>query len=251
MNPNKLIILFCLIFFLCIVSVVFSEEAAEKKKPKEPPVKWSGFVEGGGTVQHGNTRTKQLTLGAELIRTTKKTKLLSKGFLAYGETDNVKTRDNYYGIVKFDYFLSRKFYGYLSLEVQSDEFRDLKLRTIASGGGGLELIKNEKHYLAGALGVASLKENFEAAEDDRRSTARSEVKYKWSFQPKSSFNNNCVLFTGLTENKYQIRNEASFSFTLMKHLGLRCGHIWQYENKPSSGFKKADSTYFFNIQYKF
>ena len=82
--------LLCLIFCLGVASVVKAENAAKEKKTAEPLVKWSGFVEGGGTVQHGNTRTKQLTLGAELIRTTKKTKLLSKGFLAYGETDNVK-----------------------------------------------------------------------------------------------------------------------------------------------------------------
>lgn len=100
---------------------------------------WTGSVTVGGNVQSGNTDRASASLAAGAERKTDRDRF-SLGFIYnYGKENDQLTVRNTYASGKYDYFFTKKLYGYLALELLNDQFQDIDLRTTVGPGIGYQI----------------------------------------------------------------------------------------------------------------
>ena len=117
--------------------------------PPKPKPKWKGNVSAAVTSTHGNTKTEVISASANLSKRTEKDRTTLSADYARGEQQDPdtgemkKTEDWWRAKAKYDYFFSKKFYGYLDGRYETDKIAELDRRVIVGGGAGYQWIESE------------------------------------------------------------------------------------------------------------
>jgi putative salt-induced outer membrane protein YdiY len=216
-----------------------------------PPTEWSGSVNIGTTIQSGNTDRITTSVGAAASRETDEDRFSLRFLFNYAEEDEVRTARNTYGSIKYDRFFSPRAYGYLAVEMLSDEFRDLDMRSQAGAGGGYIIIEEADLKFEGELGLAYVSENYDVASDESELSVRLAGNFSWSISGTLKFTDALVLFPSLEESEYTARNVATLSTALGAGWSLTFSNILEYDSDPPAGIAKTDRTWILGLQYSF
>jgi putative salt-induced outer membrane protein YdiY len=224
----------------------------EVQEVNPPPSKWTGNIHFGGNYQTGNTELLNASFGAQAARQSKTDRFSMRFLYNYAEEDGDLTARNAYGALKYDYFFTKKLYGFLSLEMLNDTFKDINLRTAVGPGAGYQLREDDLD-LALELGVTYFSEDRQRAPDDRWFTGRVSAILGWLITQSIRFEDVLIVYPEFQElGEFQLRNDASVNTTLFANWSLRLGNILQYDSSPGSpGVKKTDSTWVLALQYNF
>jgi hypothetical protein len=120
----------------------------------EPPTQWHGNINIAAKGTDGNTLTKSFLISAEGSRETESDLLILRAIFRYGAQSGVLSERSTYGIFKYQYKLTPRFYGYASEELISDTFKDISMESITSVGAGFDILKEPGCDLSAELGVA-------------------------------------------------------------------------------------------------
>jgi putative salt-induced outer membrane protein YdiY len=213
---------------------------------------WTGSVTVGGNHQSGNTDRASASLAAAAERRTDRDRF-SLGFLYnYGEEDDELSARNTYGSAKYDYFFTKKLYGYVALELLNDEFQDIQLRTIVGPGMGYQIWDDPRKALAFEAGVTYFSDNREVAEDSEYFAARLGLNFRYNLFEAVVFTDRLLYYPSLEESdNYKLRNEAGLTAPLGAEWALSLTNILQYDNEPSPGLETTDSQWILGLQYSF
>ena len=213
---------------------------------------WTGSVAVGGNLQSGNTDRMGLSVAAGGERRTDRDRF-SLGFLFnYGEEEGEITARNTYGNLKYDYFFTKKLYGYLSLELLNDKFQDVKLRTVVGPGIGYQIWDDPIKSLAFEAGASYYSNNRYTFEDDDYWAARLGLNFRYTFFKYIVFTDRFLYYPSLeTFSNYTLRNEAALTTPLGVNWALKLANILQYDNNPAPGYGNTDVQWILGIQYSF
>jgi putative salt-induced outer membrane protein YdiY len=212
---------------------------------------WHGSVTVAASDQGGNTERASATVAAEAQRRTERDRFKLRCLYNYAEEDDQMTSRNVFGAAKYDYFFTKKLYGYLSEELFSDEFRDLELRAVTGAGVGWQVVDKPELSFSAEVGAAHVNEDFETGEDDSRIAARLAGSLKWTIFKKVTFTDEVVYLPSMEDDHYQLRNEAALTTPLGAGWSLKFANIFEYDNQPPIGIHKTDRTWLLGLQYKF
>ncbi len=233
-------------------SLVELDQIIAINPPPMPPEEWRGFVNIGGTLNSGNTDRLSGSLGVEAVRKTTKDRFTLRFQTNYAEEDSARTVQNTYGALKYDYFFAPKFYGYLGVELLTDEFKDLNLRTIIGPGVGYQIWDDAVKALALEAGVSYFSEDLDVGEDKDWITARLAANFMYMFFDKIIFTDYLVVYPNLEQGgEYTLRNEAAITSPLSENWSIRFANIFEYNSNPAINVKKDDTTWILGIQYGF
>ena len=169
----------------------------------------------------------------------------------YAEENDVRTARNTFGSLKYDYMLSKDFYGYVAADFLSDEFRDLDLRATGGGGGGYLALDQKDMTLRGELGVSVLSENFKVAKDDQRLTGRLAAKFSWTISETIKLSEHITAFPSLEDSQVQIRNEFGVTNAIGHGWSLSFSNVLDHNSDPPPGIRKTDVLWLVSLQYTF
>ncbi len=224
---------------------------AKVEKVNPPKSKWGGSVTIAGTDQGGNTERVSASVAADAGRRTERDRFRLRFLWNYAEEEDEMTTRNVFGAGKYDYFLTKQLYGYLSEELLSDEFRDLELRAVTGAGLGWQVVERGDLSFSAEAGVAHVSEDFDEGEDDSRVAARLAASLKWVILKKVTFSNEVVYLPSMEDSQYQLRNEAAITTPLGAGWSLKFANIFEYDNDPPLGIHSTDRTWLLGLQYKF
>lgn len=231
---------------LTMAGVTYAQET-EEKKPR-----WVGNASVGATSQNGNTDRLTAAAGIDAKREVKKDRITLKFRHNYAEDEDVLTTRNNYGSAKYDRFVSKRWYAFLSEELLGDKFKDLKMRSTTSIGVGHKLLQGKKHTLDVELGISYIDDDFIVAVDDSEVAARLGADYKWVINDAVYFTNNLLLYPSLEDSgEYKARNEAALLNAMSKSWSMKLSNVVSYDSDPAAGIKKSDITWIFGLQYSF
>ncbi len=131
-----------------------------------PEVTWKGNISAGYTITNGNSYTEQANVSLNAVRRSKKTRLRLDSLYLAGrdeddETGEKVTREENFSIrLKYDYFFTKKLFGYLSGSFKKDHIADLDYRIITGAGLGYQWIEADWMKFSTDAGVALLKEEY-------------------------------------------------------------------------------------------
>ncbi len=233
-------------------AVTMSWAKVESVNPPPKLVEWSGNVSAGGSSQSGNTDRASVSIGAEAVKESEIDRASFKLLYNYAEEGGSMSARNVFGSLKYDYFFTEKFYGYMSVEMLSDSFRNIKLRTVVGPGVGYQLWDSEAGSLLLELGAAYFSEDLNEGEDDSWATSRAAATLKWRLAKKLDFSDSLVLNNRLEEpSDYQLRNEATLTSAIVTDWALKLSNIIEYDSEPPTGIKSTDTTWILALQYSF
>jgi putative salt-induced outer membrane protein YdiY len=219
-----------------------------------PPAKqkWEGNVTVGGSMQSGNTDSASASVSVQAARKTADDRYSFRVLYNYGEDDSVRNTDNIYGAMKYDYFLSKKVYAYLSVEALKDTFKDLNLRTSIGPGLGYQVWDEDIKTLSFEMGVSYYNEDLETGDDNSWITARMGANFRYLLFDAVTFTDYALAYPRLDKaGEFQLRNEAGISTTLRKNWSLNLTNIIEYDSDPPINVKKDDLTWLLGLQYSF
>lgn len=220
--------------------------------PPPPPVKWTGAVAAGGNLQKGNTDRASGFITAEAGRRTEKDRMKFRYLFNYGEEEDEVTTRNHYGEAKYDYFFSKKFFGYVGLELYNDRFKDTKLRTFVGPGVGYQVWEDPVKSLLFEGGLSYFNLDRYDGEDQNGLTARLGWDFRYNILRWLILTDRFQFYPTIgAGGDYFFRNEAALNVPLSVHWSLKFANIIDYNSDPTPGFKRTDVQYIGALQFSF
>ena len=233
------------------VTVAFDTIAALNPPPKEP-VTWKGNITLGGNLKDGNSDSMNLSAGALAVRRSENDRFLINVLYNYTEDNGVRTAKNTYGQLKYDYFLSPKWYLYLNIDMLSDDFQDINFRTSVGPGVGYQIWDEENRALSLEAGVSYISEDRDLGEDTNWISARLGVNFLYKLFDRVVFTDQFVIYPNLDDTgEYTLRNDAALVTDIGSNWAFRLGNIWERNSNPGPDVKKDDFTWILGLQYSF
>ena len=223
--------------------VELAQLKAINPKPPEPALKTNVRVNFGASFTDGNTETESIYGDGELVARTAKNRFTLGAIFKRSESNDVTTADSVIGFMKYDYFLSQKWFVYANATGEKDEFKDLDLRTSAGVGSGYQFLETEMTNLSLEAGVSYVNEDHITAEDTEYTAGRWGLRFEHFFLKKALqfFHFNTGLQSFEDSDDLVIYTQTGFRLPLYKNLNATFQFNYDYDNSPSPGRETADT----------
>ena len=233
------------------VTVGFESITALNPPPKKTAT-WKGNITLGGNWQDGNSDTMNLSAGALAVRKTERDRFTINFLYNRAENEGELTANNTYGQLKYDYFMTPKWYLYLNVDMLSDEFKDVNLRTSVGPGAGYQIWDSDDRVLGLEAGLSYTNEDKDEGEDSDWWAARLGVNFLYKLFDRVVFTDQFVIYPSLDNGgEYTLRNEAAILTELGANWGLNFSNIWERDSDPDPGYDENDFTWILGVQYSF
>ncbi|MHC4645978.1 MAG: DUF481 domain-containing protein [Planctomycetota bacterium] len=227
--------------------------------PAKPEPKWTGNIVAGYTSTHGNTNTDAINASVSLAKRTEKDRTQLSGDYAKGrqedpDTGERKTTENWWRTRgKYDYFFSKKLYGYLDGRYEKDSIADLDRRVIVGGGGGYQWIESDDMNFSTELGLASVYEKYD---DQSDSDTKTSVQAGYYFDKKLAKNVKFIhdlTYYPSTEkiSDYYLSSTAEVRAHFTKNMFTNFKVIFNYDATPAIGKGGTDTKYLLGVGWSF
>jgi putative salt-induced outer membrane protein YdiY len=227
--------------------------------PVKPIPKWTGDIAVGITSTHGNTKTEMISASASFTKRTEKDRTTvntdyAKGTQKDQDTGRDVTIEDWWRAKgKYDYFFSKKMYGYLDGRYEKDAIAKLDRRMIIGLGAGYQWIESEDMNFSSEFGLASLYEKF-----DNQTDSNSEISLQLGYNFDKKFRKNIKLVHDLTYypsidkfSDYYLTTTAGVRADFTETFFLTLKAILNYDTTPAIGAHRTDVKYFLGLGYRF
>jgi len=227
--------------------------------PQKPKEKWSGDITAGLTSTHGNTRTDTQNISVNLKRRTEKDRSMFSGDYIKGRQedpdtgDKKTTEDSWRGKVKYDYFFSKKIYGYLDGRYEKDSIANLDRRVMVGSGGGYQWVETPDLNFSTEAGLASLYEKF-----DNQTESNSEISGQAGYYLDKKLTKAFKFIHDLTyypslgdPADYYLTSTAELRASVTDRMFTSFKIILDYDATPARNTDKTDLKYIFGLGWSF
>ncbi len=229
-----------------------SEFAAINPSPPGPAVKYTGSLAAGYSQTDGNTETMAANASARFVARSKRQRFTLKGKFNYGETDRVMTSRNAAGSLKYDFFVTKRFYAYTHSLFERDDFADLRLRSTLGAGAGYQVIDTERASFSLEAGPSYLNNDFETASDENYVTGRWGADFSLKIIPgRIRFFHSHEGYYSFDDQSVYITSETGLRLTIVDNFFAHAGVDYAYDSNPVEGKERYDVTYKFGLGYEF
>ena len=227
--------------------------------PMKPVPKWVGDVSLGITSTHGNTKTEMISASANFSKRTAKDRTTISTDYAKGTQkdqntgEDVTIEDWWRAKGKYDYFFSKKMYGYLDGRYERDVIAELDRRMIIGLGAGYQWIESDDMNFSSEFGLASVYEKF-----DNQTDSNSEISLQLGYNFDKKLHKNIKFVHDLTYypaiNKfsdYYLTTTAGVRADFSEAFFVTAKAMFNYDATPAIGRGSTDVKYFLGLGYRF
>jgi putative salt-induced outer membrane protein YdiY len=227
--------------------------------PIKPIPKWTGNVSAGLTSTHGNTKTETVSASASMTKRTEKDRTqvstdYAKGTQADRVTGIDETIEDWWRAKgKYDYFFSKKFYGYVDGRYERDAVAQLDRRMIVGIGGGYQWLESADMNFSTEAGLASLYEKFDN-QTDSNSELSAQLSYYFDkkLTKNTKFTHDLTYYPSLGKfSDYFLTSTAGIRADLGSNFFANFKAIFNYDQTPAPGSHQTDVKYFLGLGYSF
>lgn len=227
---------------------ILQEEVAAAREAAKP--KWSAVAEAGGVRTEGNT--DKLTGQGRLTLRRKSDLELLEFFLAgrYSEEDDVRTENEIWGGVLYENNFTERWYWFMRLRMEYDEFENLDLRSTASAGVGYYWLREPGHEFKTRLGAGYRHESYDNGETEDDFVLDLGWDYLRDIQQWVQLTHSGTYSPSVEDfSSYRLDLDTALSFPLDDKdvWKLKTGMRNTYNSDPQPDLEKLDNTYYANI----
>jgi putative salt-induced outer membrane protein YdiY len=223
-----------------------------------PPVKWMGAVAANGLITRGNSNTENFGLTIDASRRAEKDRITFNAGYLYGRqrdpSTNVRstTTDNWFLLGKYDYFFTKRFYGFVSSRVERDRIAELSLRFTPAAGVGYQWIEKPDMNFLTEAGLAWVYEDFENDDSEDHFALRLAYHFNKKLNDKANFFHNLEYLPSIEDSSdFNVNADAGVRVTLTKNMFTEFKFEWKFDNEPAPGAAENDLRYILGVGWAF
>ena len=220
---------------------------------RKPAVRVSGRINFGASSTSGNTNIDKTNGDAEVVARTDKNRVTLGGEVNRAKTDGTETESNWLAYLKYDHFISKRWYAFANTSGENDEFKDIRLRTTFGIGTGYQWFDTEKTKLSFEIGANYVNTDFIEAADTDYPAARWALNFlQRLFNSKTEFFHRHELFSSLDDSEnFFIRTRTGLRLPIIENLNSTIQYNYDYDDNPAPGRVKEDKAWLFTLGYRF
>lgn len=232
------------------VDAIWASDTSRPKNSKDP--EWSGSIQLGFDGETGNSDRISLLGRADVRREKAKTRMHWFVQGRYSGSNGVRTANEIVGGYSIEMDLRGRWYAWGNLGLEHDEFEDLKVRAILTGGPGYFWIRNPGHELKMRGGIGYEYENFQSGIDEADPVISLGGDYMVEIAPWLKFTHATdylPTFEDPMEN-YRIVSETAGEIPLPPgRWKMRIGMQNKYNALSLGGIDRLDTFYFMSVAW--
>ena len=238
--------------------VAFERIVSINPPPKAKP-KWTGDISAGYTSTAGNTSTDAINFSGNMKKRTEKDRKTVSADFARGRQENpstgkkTKTEDWWRTKAKYDYFFTKKTYGYLDGRYETDDIAQLDRRVILGAGAGYQWIESKAMNFSTEGGLAHMYEKY-----GNNTGSSEEVSVQLGYNFDKRFGKGIEFIHDLTYYPstedfadYYLTSTAELRANLNETMFTNLKAVLNYDATPAQGKHKTDTKYIWGIGWKF
>jgi putative salt-induced outer membrane protein YdiY len=212
----------------------------------------TGRVTLGVSDTAGNTEVQRLNGDAEVVARRNRDRW---GFAARGNEATergTETEMNAVVALKYDRFITERWYGYGGGTLEHDRFKDLRLRSTVGAGAGHQFIESHRLNLALESGLDRVTTDYFGGADTRFQALRLASRFDWWLWPGvvQLFNNNQG-FVSLSDVRTSfLRTQSGLRFPLRAGFMASLGLNLDWDGNPAPGRESVDRQLVMSLGYK-
>jgi putative salt-induced outer membrane protein YdiY len=226
--------------------------------PKEEP-KWHGDVSGALVKTTGNTSTETRNASFNLNKRTDDTRSLLSGEYNYGKQKDPSTgeqtvsQDNWKLSGEYDYFFTKKAFGFLNGKYEKDRIADLERRVLVGAGLGYQWVESKPFNFSTQGGIASRYETY-IHDSSSNSQLSAQLGYHLDKELTKtlSFINDLTYYPSLENSSdYLLMTTGELRAKITERFFTNFKVEFDYDSTPAQGKGKTDLKYIFGVGMSF
>ena len=201
----------------------------------------------------GNSNQDTTHFDGELILRTAENRYTAGGDLNRTEDSGKAIEDNSLGYLKYDYFISKKWFAYANASFETDKLVDLNLRSIYGVGSGYQFLETPMNNLYVEAGINYVTEDYMTISDEKFTSGR------WAVSYDRYFLNRAFQFFHFHEgygsfqqtNDWFIKSRTGIRVPLFTGFNASLQLNMDWDNDPPPGKKRFDRALMFTLGYQF
>lgn len=219
--------------------------------PAEPSVRLSGGLQLSLISTRGNTENDNLALQGELVARTPSSRYTLGALLNEAQEDGRDTASKSTAYLAYDHFLTERWYFNSNARFNEDEFRDLNLRTSLGLALGRQFWERDRSTLSLELGLSAVNEDFLVAEDESFTAGHWVLEARQPLAAAVSFFHRQDGLVSLESSEdVVVQTQTGLRFSLFRSFVAAAQVTLDWDNSPSPGREKRDTTYLLTLGYE-
>jgi putative salt-induced outer membrane protein YdiY len=215
-------------------------------------VKYLGRINLGYSSSRGNSEIETLYVDAEAIARTRHNRFTAGGKTRRSTDHDSESESNWLAGLKWDHFLTRKWYTYANTNFENDQFKDIRLRSTVGGGSGYQFFEGDKTNLALEGGLTYVNTDFIAGQDESYPALRSALRFDhFLFGTRNQFFHVDEVYAAVADSDSAfVRSQTGLRFPLIYRITGTLQYNVDWENNPTPGRVSTDRTLLFTLGYQ-
>lgn len=226
----------------------------EKKEPQ-----WTGSLKVNGLYATGNTDRKAGGLALDASRRSEADRISFDAAWDYGQDKDQNTRQwtltqrRTGGGLKYDYFLTKRWYALATARVLGDTLAQLDLRFTSGAGLGYTWIEDSTTTFVTEAGLSYLNENYRTADPSVDYVAiRAAYKLTHELSKTSRIVHGIEAFPSTeTSDDIYLQSKSELVTSLTESMLASISHVFDYDNTPATGQERGDHRVLLSIGWSF
>jgi len=228
------------------------------EKVNPPPTRWTGSFVAGAIISTGNTESQNYNLSLDATRRAEDDRLtFGAGYFFGQQTDpdtgiESTTTDNWFVQGKYDYFFTKKFYGYANARVERDRIAALDLRFTPGVGVGYQWVERDDFNFNTEAGITWVYEDYETGDSESHFAARFAYHVDKKINDKVKLFHNLEYLPSLEDiEDFNVTADAGLRATLTANMFGEAKVEWRYDATPAPGAEKNDLRWVLGVGWTF
>ncbi|CAN5480272.1 hypothetical protein BH10ACI2_BH10ACI2_08220 [soil metagenome] len=169
----------------------------------------------------------------------------------HGSPHKVTTQNAFWGGVRYDRNINRELFGFVSYDFERDKPKRLDFRSVAGGGLGHRMVKNDRTDLEFVVGGA-WNRTWQAGGGTDTPEGLAGVTFRHRFNGKLRYQNTFTYFQNITDqNEYRYIFDSNVTIDMTKRVGFYVALGNRFNNDPNGNAKKNDFLFTTGLKWNF
>jgi putative salt-induced outer membrane protein YdiY len=229
------------------------QQIVAMSRPAPPSIAYDGRVNAGIIASGGNTSANTLRFSGELIARSTGNRFTASATLNRAREQEVATARNWSGSLRYDRFLTQRFFVNGNTIVSSDRLRDLSFRTAVGTGLGYQVLDRRRLRITTDAGVGYVNEVSRVGFDDRYIAAQESAKVDVFVDASrlQLFHRHDGYFGLAGDDNRFVKTQNGVRVSIVGGVIATAQLDIDYDPSPVIGRQSIDRTFALNFGYQF
>lgn len=210
---------------------------------------WTGEGEIGGFISTGNTDENGVAAGLKFNKATLRWRQIVELSVDYKRTDDVVTKERYFGVYTANYKLGERYYAWGRLSGERDQFAGFDARLSEGAGIGYRLVDSKDLKLDIEGGPALRQTEFTGGGRRKSIAARLAQRLAWQISEDVRISQSAATF--LESGNSTFIASAGLTTRLRSAVSARASFDVRHDQNPPNDRHKTDTTSRVTLVYDF